>query len=300
MAKLFEGSGVALVTPFYKTKKGNLKVDYDALKDLVKYHKRNGTDAIIICGTTGEASTLTDKEHIKTIKKCVEYANGKIPVIAGTGSNDSKHAVYLAEQAEDVGVDGLLCVTPYYNKTNQDGLKLYYKRIADAVKVPIIMYNVPSRTGVNILPKTAIEIAKKNENIVAIKEASGNIDQVKEIAESNILDIYSGNDDQIFDVMDAGGKGVISVLANIFPNQTHRIVEEYLKGNKEQSLKMQKEALELVKALFSDVNPIPVKKAVESIGLCEGYLREPLIELDYKKTQRLLYEMDEYRHNCSK
>ena len=295
MAKLFEGSGVALVTPFYKTKKGNLKVDYDALKELVKYHKKNDTDAIIICGTTGEASTLTDKEHIKTIKKCVEYANGKIPVIAGTGSNDTKHAVYLAEQAEDVGVDGLLCVTPYYNKTNQEGLKLYYKRIADAVKVPIIMYNVPSRTGVNILPETAIEIAKRNKNVVAIKEASGNIDQVKKITESKVLDVYSGNDDQIFDVMDAGGIGVISVLANVFPNQTHRIIEEYQKGNKEESLRMQKEALELVKALFSDVNPIPVKKAVESIGLCEGYVREPLVELDYKKTQRLLFEMEDYR-----
>lgn len=295
MAKLFEGSGVALVTPFYKTKKGNLKVDYDALKELVKYHKKNDTDAIIICGTTGEASTLTDKEHIKTIKKCVEYANGKIPVIAGTGSNDTKHAVYLAEQAEDVGVDGLLCVTPYYNKTNQEGLKLYYKRIADAVKVPIIMYNVPSRTGVNILPETAIEIAKRNKNVVAIKEASGNIDQVKTITESKALDVYSGNDDQIFDVMDAGGIGVISVLANVFPNQTHRIIEEYQKGNKEESLRMQKEALELVKALFSDVNPIPVKKAVESIGLCEGYVREPLVELDYKKTQRLLFEMEDYR-----
>ena len=295
MAKLFEGSGVALVTPFYKTKKGNLKVDYDALKELVKYHKKNDTDAIIICGTTGEASTLTDKEHIKTIKKCVEYANGKIPVIAGTGSNDTKHAVYLAEEAEDVGVDGLLCVTPYYNKTNQEGLKLYYKRIADAVKVPIIMYNVPSRTGVNILPETAIEIAKRNKNVVAIKEASGNIDQVKTITESKALDVYSGNDDQIFDVMDAGGIGVISVLANVFPNQTHRIIEEYQKGNKEESLRMQKEALELVKALFSDVNPIPVKKAVESIGLCEGYVREPLVELDYKKTQRLLFEMEDYR-----
>ena len=295
MAKLFEGSGVALVTPFYKTKKGNLKVDYDALKDLVKYHKKNDTDAIIICGTTGEASTLTDKEHIKTIKKCVEYANGKIPVIAGTGSNDTKHAVYLAEQAEDVGVDGLLCVTPYYNKTNQEGLKLYYKRIADAVKVPIIMYNVPSRTGVNILPETAIEIAKRNKNVVAIKEASGKIDQVKTITESKALDVYSGNDDQIFDVMDAGGIGVISVLANVFPNQTHRIIEEYQKGNKEESLRMQKEALELVKALFSDVNPIPVKKAVESIGLCEGYVREPLVELDYKKTQRLLFEIEDYR-----
>ena len=295
MSKLFKGSGVALVTPFYKTKKGNLKVDYDALKELVKYHKKNNTDAIIICGTTGEASTLTDKEHIKTIKKCVEYANGKIPVIAGTGSNDTKHAVYMSKEAEEVGADGLLCVTPYYNKTNQEGLKLYYKRIADAVKIPIIMYNVPSRTGVNINPETAIDIAKNNKNVVAIKEASGKIEQVKTIAESKALDVYSGNDDQIYDVVDAGGIGVISVLANIFPKETHKIVKEYMKGNKEKSLQMQKEALEVVKALFSDVNPIPVKRAVELEGLCESYVREPLIELDHKKTLTLAYEIDKYK-----
>ena len=296
MSKLFKGSGVALVTPFYETKKGNLKVDYDALEELVKYHKKNKTDAIIICGTTGEASTLTDKEHIKTIKKCVEYANGKIPVIAGTGSNDTKHAVYMSKEAEEVGADGLLCVTPYYNKTNQEGLKLYYERIADSVNIPIIMYNVPSRTGVNIAPETAIEIAKSNENVIAIKEASGKIDQVKKIADSKALDVYSGNDDQIYDVVDAGGIGVISVLANIFPNETHDIVKEYLKGNKEKSLKMQKEALEVVKALFSDVNPIPVKKAVELEGLCEGYVREPLIELDGNKTLHLAQTINDYKN----
>lgn len=296
MSKLFKGSGVALVTPFYETKKGNLKVDYDALEELVKYHKKNKTDAIIICGTTGEASTLTDKEHIKTIKKCVEYANGKIPVIAGTGSNDTKHAVYMSKEAEEVGADGLLCVTPYYNKTNQEGLKLYYERIADSVNIPIIMYNVPSRTGVNIAPETAIEIAKANENVIAIKEASGKIDQVKKIADSKALDVYSGNDDQIYDVVDAGGIGVISVLANIFPNETHDIVKEYLKGNKEKSLKMQKEALEVVKALFSDVNPIPVKKAVELEGLCEGYVREPLIELDGNKTLHLAQTINDYKN----
>lgn len=296
MSKLFKGSGVALVTPFYKTKKGNLKVDYDALKELVKYHKRNNTDAIIICGTTGEASTLSDKEHIKTIEKCVEYANGKIPVIAGTGSNDTKHAVYMSKEAEEVGANGLLCVTPYYNKTNQEGLKLYYKRIADAVDIPIIMYNVPSRTGVNIAPETAIEIAKSNENVIAIKEASGKIDQVKKIADSKALDVYSGNDNQIYDVVNAGGIGVISVLANIFPNETHDIVKEYLKGNKEKSLKMQKEALEVVNALFSDVNPIPVKKAVELEGLCEGYVREPLIELDGNKTLHLAQTINDYKN----
>lgn len=296
MSKLFKGSGVALVTPFYKTKKGKLRVDYDALEDLVKYHKKNKTDAIIICGTTGEASTLSDKEQIKTIKKCVEYANGKIPVIAGAGSNDTKHAVKLSKKAEYVGADGLLCVTPYYNKTNQDGLKLYYKRIADAVDIPIIMYNVPSRTGVNIAPETAIEIGKRNENIVAIKEASGNIAQVKAICDAKVIDVYSGNDDQIFDVMDAGGIGVISVLANIFPKETHKIVKEYMKGNKEKSLQMQKEALEVVKALFSDVNPIPVKKAVELEGFCDGYVREPLIQLNSEKTLKLAQAIDDYKN----
>ena len=296
MSKLFKGSGVALVTPFYKTKKGKLRVDYDALEDLVKYHKKNKTDAIIICGTTGEASTLSDKEQIKTIKKCVEYANGKIPVIAGAGSNDTKHAVKLSKKAEYVGADGLLCVTPYYNKTNQDGLKLYYKRIADAVDIPIIMYNVPSRTGVNIAPETAIEIGKRNENIVAIKEASGNIAQVKAICDAKVIDVYSGNDDQIFDVMDAGGIGVISVLANIFPKETHKIVKEYMKGNKEKSLQMQKEALEVVKALFSDVNPIPVKKAVELEGFCDGYVREPLIQLNSEKTLKLVQAIDDYKN----
>ena len=295
MAKLFEGSGVALVTPFYKTKKGNLKVDYDALKELVKFHKKNETDAIIICGTTGEASTLTDEEHIKTIKKCVEYVNGKIPVIAGTGSNDTRHAVMMSKAAEEVGADGLLCVTPYYNKTNQEGLKLYYKRISDAVNIPIIMYNVPSRTGVNIKPETAIDIARQNDNVVAIKEASGNIEQVKELAKTNDLDIYSGNDDQIFDVMDNGGSGVISVLANIFPRETHNIVDEYMYSS-EKSLRLQKEALELIKALFSDVNPIPVKKACEIMGLCEGYVREPLIELDSNKTLRLVQTIDSYKN----
>ena len=294
---IFKGSGVALVTPFYKTKKGNLKVDYDALKDLVKFHKKNKTDAIIICGTTGEASTLKDEEHIKTIKKCVEYVDGKIPVIAGTGSNDTSHAVMMSKEAEKVGADGLLCVTPYYNKTNQEGLKLYYKRIADSVDIPIIMYNVPSRTGVNIKPETAIEIAETNKNVVAIKEASGKMDQVQTLCDSKALDVYSGNDDQIFDVMFAGGKGVISVLANIFPKETHDIVNEYLKGNKEKSLLMQKDALEVVKALFSDVNPIPVKKACELEGLCEGYLREPLVTLDDQKTLRLAQTINNYKNH---
>ena len=297
MNKLFEGSGVALVTPFVENGDEEIVIDYGALKWLVDYHIDNNTDAIIICGTTGEAPTLTDEEHLLLIKRCVEYANGRIPVIAGTGSNDTKHAVRFSKEAESYGANGLLCVIPYYNKTNQEGLKLYYKRISDAVNIPVIMYNVPSRTGVNILPETAIEIAKENENIVAIKEASGKIEQLKELSKSDDLILYSGNDDQIYETMECGGKGVISVLANIFPKETHDIVNEYLIGNRLESLKKQKQALELIKTLFSDVNPIPIKKAVELEGLCNGILREPLIELDNEKTKRLKVAIDNYKNN---
>lgn len=293
---IFKGSGVALITPFKKTRKGNIKVDYDNLERLVNYHINNNTDSIIICGTTGEASTLSDKEHLETIGKCVEFAKGKIPVIAGTGSNETPHAVKLCRGAEERGADGLLCVTPYYNKTNQEGLKLYYKRIADSVNIPIIMYNVPSRTGLNINPQTAIQIGLENENIVGIKEASGNIDQVREIAKSKILDIYSGNDDQIYDVIKEGGIGVISVFANLFPNEAHEIVYEYLNGNEETSRRMQKEALEVIKELFNDVNPIPIKKAMELEGMCEGIIKEPLIELDKNKTKRLIKAINDYKN----
>ena len=293
---IFKGSGVALVTPFRKTRRGNIKVDYDNLERLVDYHIKNNTDSIIICGTTGESSTLSDKEHLETIGKCVEFANGRIPVIAGTGSNETPHAIKLSQGAEERGADGLLCVTPYYNKTNQDGLKLYYKRIADSVNIPIIMYNVPSRTGLNIEPETAIEIGKENENIIGIKEASGNIENVRKIAKSKVLDIYSGNDDQIYDVIAEGGIGVISVFANLFPNEAHDIVYEYLNGNKEKSRQMQEEALEVIKELFNDVNPIPVKKAMELEGMCSGIIKEPLVELNEEKTKRLVKAIDKYRN----
>ena len=293
---IFKGSGVALVTPFRKTRRGNIKVDYDNLERLVDYHIKNNTDSIIICGTTGESSTLSDKEHLETIGKCVEFANGRIPVIAGTGSNETPHAIKLSQGAEERGADGLLCVTPYYNKTNQDGLKLYYKRIADSVNIPIIMYNVPSRTGLNIEPETAIEIGKENENIIGIKEASGNIENVRKIAKSKVLDIYSGNDDQIYDVIAEGGIGVISVFANLFPNEAHDIVYEYLNGNKENSKIMQEEALEVIRELFNDVNPIPVKKAMELEGMCSGIIKEPLVELNEEKTKRLVKAIDKYRN----
>lgn len=293
---IFKGSGVALITPFKKTRKGNIRVDYENLERLVDYHISNRTDSIIICGTTGEASTLSDREHLETIGKCVEFAKGRIPVIAGTGSNETPHAIKLSQGAEARGADGLLCVTPYYNKTNQEGLKLYYKRIASSVDIPIIMYNVPSRTGLNIEPQTAIEIGKENENIIGIKEASGNINQVKEIAKSKTLDIYSGNDDQIYDIVKEGGIGVISVFANLFPNEAHDIVYEYLYGNIERSRQLQEEAQEVIKELFNDVNPIPVKKAMELEKMCKGIIKEPLVELNEEKTKRLVKAINDYKN----
>ena len=293
---IFKGSGVALITPFKKTRKGNIRVDYENLERLVNYHISNRTDSIIICGTTGEASTLSDREHLETIGKCVEFAKGRIPVIAGTGSNETPHAIKLSQGAEERGADGLLCVTPYYNKTNQEGLKLYYKRIASSVDIPIIMYNVPSRTGLNIEPQTAIEIGKENENIIGIKEASGNINQVKEIAKSKTLDIYSGNDDQIYDIVKEGGIGVISVFANLFPNEAHDIVYEYLYGNIEKSRQLQQEAQEVIKELFNDVNPIPVKKAMELEKMCRGIIKEPLVELNEEKTKRLVKAINNYKN----
>ena len=293
---IFKGSGVALITPFRKTRKGNIRVDYENLERLVDYHINNNTDSIIICGTTGEASTLSDKEHIETIRKCVDFAKGRVPIIAGTGSNETQHAIKLCQKAEEHGADGLLCVTPYYNKTNQEGLKLYYKRIADSVDIPIIMYNVPSRTGLNIEPETAIEVGQENENVVAIKEASGNIENVRKIAQSKVLDIYSGNDDQIYDVIDEGGIGVISVFANLFPNEAHDIVFEYLNGNKEKSRQLQQDALEVIKELFNDVNPIPIKKAMELEGMCSEIIKEPLIELNEEKTKRLVKAINNYRN----
>lgn len=293
---IFKGSGVALITPFKKTRKGHIRVDYENLERLVDYHISNRTDSIIICGTTGEASTLSDREHLETIGKCVEFAKGRIPVIAGTGSNETPHAIKLSQGAEARGADGLLCVTPYYNKTNQEGLKLYYKRIASSVDIPIIMYNVPSRTGLNIEPQTAIEIGKENENIIGIKEASGNINQVKEIAKSKTLDIYSGNDDQIYDIVKEGGIGVISVFANLFPNAAHDIVYEYLYGNIERSRQLQEEAQEVIKELFNDVNPIPVKKAMELEKMCRGIIKEPLVELNEEKTKRLVKAINDYKN----
>ncbi len=289
---IFTGSGVALVTPF----KGNGEVDFDKMKDLVEFHVENGTDAIIICGTTGEASTLSHEEHLACIKKCVEYADHRIPVIAGTGSNCTATAIYLSTEAESYGVDGLLVVTPYYNKATQKGLIAHYTAIANAVHVPIIMYNVPSRTGCNIQPETAVYLAKNVENIVAIKEASGNISQVARLARlaEGCIDIYSGNDDQVVPILALGGKGVISVTANVIPKDTHDMVEKYLEGDVAGSLALQLAAIDLCDVLFCEVNPIPVKKAAELMGLCGGTLRMPLTEMEPHNVDRLQKVMNSY------
>lgn len=289
---IFTGSAVALVTPF----KDNGDVDFDKLKELVEFHVANKTDAIVICGTTGEAATLSHEEHLECIKKCVEFADHRIKVVAGTGSNCTATAIYLSTEAESYGVDGLLVVTPYYNKATQKGLIAHFTAVANSVSVPIILYNVPSRTGCNILPETAVELAKTVDNIVGIKEASGNIGQVVKLASlaQGCIDIYSGNDDQVVPLLSLGGKGVISVTANIIPEDTHDMVMKFLEGDIEGSLKLQLKAVELCNALFCEVNPIPVKKAVELLGLCGGTLRMPLTEMEPANVEKLKTAMKNY------
>ena len=285
---LFKGSGVALVTPFY-----NDKIDYESMYKLIDYVINNGTDAIIVCGTTGEASTLSYDEQIECIKKCVEYVDGRVCVIAGTGSNCTKSAVKLSMTAESLGVDGLLVVTPYYNKCTQNGLKQHYKMISDNVSIPILMYNVPSRTGVNIEPSTALDIVKNNKNVVGIKEASGNISQVARLAylkaENNIdMDIYSGNDDQVLPILSLGGVGVISVNANVIPKDMHNLVYSYLSGNYKKSSLLNEKAILYSQVLFSEVNPIPVKRALYELGIIKSdELRLPLTRMEDKNVKEL-------------
>lgn len=290
--EIFKGSGVALVTPFDK----NGNIDYKALKRLIDFQIENGTDSIIICGTTGESSTLSYEEHNKCIETCIEYVNGRIPVIAGTGSNCTKSAIKLSKEAESMGADGLLIVTPYYNKTTQQGLINHYTKIANSVETPIILYNVPSRTGCNLEPETIYEITKQNPNVVGVKEASGNITNVAKIMDltEGKISIYSGNDDQIVPILSLGGSGVISVIANILPKETHELVMNYLEGNIEASRKEQIKMLKLCKALFKEVNPIPVKKALELMGKINGTLRLPLTELEEEHTKELIKEMKNY------
>ena len=289
---IFKGAGVAIITPM----KANGEVDYDQFRDLVEFQIAGGTDAIIVCGTTGEASTLTHEEHLDVIKYCVEVVKGRIPVIAGTGSNCTQTAIYLSTEAEKYGVDGLLVVSPYYNKATQNGLYAHFKAIADSVKIPVLLYNVPSRTGCNILPETVVRLCKDVENIVGVKEASGNISQIAHLAAiaDGAVDIYSGNDDQIVPIMALGGLGVISVLSNVAPKQTHEICQKFFDGDIAGSRKMQLEALELCDALFCEVNPIPAKKAMELMGKCSGVLRMPLTEMEPKNTERLKNAMTAY------
>lgn len=288
---IFTGAGVAIVTPF----KEDGSVNYPALEKLLEFHIVNGTDSIVICGTTGESATLTVKEHSEVIKFTVDTVNRRIPVIAGTGSNETAYAVELSNDAEKAGADALLIVTPYYNKTSQRGLVKHYNFIADRVSTPIIIYNVPSRTGVNVLPETYAQLCE-HKNIVATKEASGNISQIAKTAAlcGDKLDIYSGNDDQIVPIMSIGGKGVISVLSNICPKIAHDIPALYLEGKCKESAQLQLDYLELCNAMFMDVNPIPVKVAMRMMGFDVGPLRMPLCDMDDEHTDKLRNVLKKY------
>ena len=284
---IFTGAAVAIVTPFNEE-----GINFEELKKLIDFNIENGTDAIVIAGTTGESATMSDEEHRAAIKFTVEYVNKRIPVIAGTGSNDTLYAVELSKYAEEVGADGLLIVTPYYNKTTQSGLVKHYNYIADRVNLPMILYNVPSRTGVNILPKTCLELSK-HKNIVAVKEASGNLSQIAEIKAlcGDELTIYSGNDDQIVPILSLGGKGVISVLSNVAPKEAHDICQLFFDGKAEESAKLQIEYLNLINALFIEVNPIPVKTALGLMGFNVGHLRMPLFPMEECNLEVLKKEM---------
>ncbi|MCM1144726.1 MAG: 4-hydroxy-tetrahydrodipicolinate synthase [Blautia sp.] len=289
---IFEGAGVAIVTPFHE----DGSVNYEKFAELVEEQIQNGTDAIIVCGTTGEASTLSHEEHLSVIKFCAETVKGRVPVIAGTGSNCTETAIYLSTEAEKYGVDALLTVTPYYNKATQNGLFEHFKAIADSVKLPIILYNVPSRTGCNILPQTAVRLCSAVPNIVGIKEASGNISQVAKLASlaQGKIDIYSGNDDQIVPILALGGKGVISVLSNVAPRQTHEICAKFFAGDVAGSCKEQLRAIELCDALFCEVNPIPVKAALNLLGKEAGSLRRPLGDMEPENVEKLRKAMQNY------
>lgn len=289
---IFKGAGVAIVTPM----KENLEVNYDKLDEMLEEQIAGGTDAIVICGTTGESATMTEEEHAATTRFAIERVNHRIPVIAGTGSNCTRTAIQLSKEAQEDGADGLLLVTPYYNKATQNGLIAHYTAIAESVKLPIVLYNVPSRTGCNIQPQTAVYLAKNVENIVAIKEASGDISQVATLMQmaDGCIDLYSGNDDQIVPMMSLGAKGVISVLSNVAPKETHDIVALYNEGKVKESCDLQLKALPLIHALFSEVNPIPVKKALNLMGKEVGPLRGPLSEMEEEHAAKLAEEMKKF------
>lgn len=287
---IFTGAATAIVTPF----KANGEVDYDTFAKNIEFQIENKIDAIVVCGTTGEASTLTHEEHLDVIRYCVKCVNGRVPVVAGTGSNCTETAIYLSQEAEKAGVDGLLIVTPYYNKATQKGLYEHFKLIADSVKTPIILYNIPGRTGgVNILPETVVRLCTEVENIVGVKDATGNISQVAKLMSiaGDKVDLYSGNDDQIVPLLSLGGKGVISVLSNIAPKETHDICAKFFEGDVEGSRKLQLNLLTLINLLFIEVNPIPVKKALQLMGMMGGTLRRPLTEMEEDNAAKLEKEM---------
>lgn len=288
---IFTGAGVALVTPL----KEDLSVDYDQLEKFIDFQIDNGTDSIVICGTSGEASTMSHDEQIEVVSACVSHVNGRVPVIAGAGANCTDEALNLAKRSEKAGADGLLVVTPYYNKATQKGLEEYYTTVGNSVDIPIIMYNVPGRTGTNIQPATAVKIAKSVDNIVAIKEASGDIGQVATLAAlaDGCLDIYSGNDDQVVPLLALGGKGVISVLSNVAPRETHDMVMKFLEGDVKGSLDIQLKYMDVIHNLFSEVNPIPAKRAVAEMGYCKNIVRRPLTEMEEDHAQVLIQSMKE-------
>ena len=289
---VFKGAGVAIVTPMFE----NGDVNYDKLGELIEFQIANHTDAIIICGTTGEASTLTHEEHLDVIEYAVKKTAKRIPVIAGTGSNCTQTAIYLSQEAEKRGADALLVVTPYYNKATQKGLIQHYTKIANSVSLPIIMYNVPGRTGCNIQPETAVALAKNVENIVGIKEASGNIAQVCKLMSlaDGCIELYSGEDGQVVPALSVGGVGVISVLSNIAPKETHDMVMLYLEGKVKESCDIQLKAIPLVDALFCEVNPIPVKTALNLMGMEAGAFRGPLTEMEDANKEKLIKAMKDF------
>ena len=288
---LFTGSGVAIITPM----QADGSVNFPVLKELLEFQLENGTDAIIICGTTGEASTMTDEEQIETVRFAVETVAKRVPVIAGAGSNDTAHAIELAKGCENVGVDGVLLVTPYYNKTTQKGLIKHYTAIANSINIPVILYNVPGRTGLSISPQTCYELSKV-KNIVGIKEASGNFSNIAQIASlcGPDFDLYSGNDDQNVPILSLGGKGIISVLANVAPKDAHDMVAKFHAGDTKGAAELQLKSIELINALFCEVNPIPVKTALSLMGFNVGACKAPLCEMEDSNVERLKNAMKNY------
>ncbi len=296
---IFTGAGVALITPM----NADGSVNYEKLREMVEFQIENQTDAIIVCGTTGEASTLTNEEHLECIRFCCEVTKKRIPVIAGTGSNCTASAAYLSKEAEKAGADALLLVTPYYNKCTQNGLMAHFKQIAGAVDLPILLYNIPGRTGVKIAPETVVALCRDVDNIVGVKDATGDISEVASVLslakkEGIEVDLYSGNDDQIVPVLSLGGKGVISVLSNVIPRETHEMTASYFDGDVKKSMELQLKYFDLIGARVCEVNPIPVKKAMNLMGMEVGPLRAPLTEMEEEHAARLAEEMKRVGIKC--